>query len=884
MIFGLALLMTGCQRIGVRPLENLSLTQPILNPAILNPELAMYSRELNQDDWSSNPSWNIAAYWQANRAPEGNRWSYGNGDETEQLVTELLQPASTTISIAISSDPIDDRRRPHSAPPEPIIAKLARMPSLSGWNAAILWGHVQPEAAHSVAPTLESIVLGELRYHTLSPPVDKKGTSKSVPVTRGQSPSSSPTSVRDNVDSRKATWLDSVKESATSWTYEKEEHELSLVMRAAAAEAWCRVLTSKTDVDPIEQLAPVGRALADGSLPAAIKSELFRSVARDVSPGDIPGIDEALTPADEVTADRALQQAALEACLIYAWENVYQPQRSIPSSEWKPHDEALWPASVHHLRLSRDPKMREYYAYWLVYSNHPEALDHLKRQMTDTDKSARSASYRALGMFSSGTAIETLNAAAKSSNLIERQNAVRGLAMISPQLIIPYLNDDEMKVRQTALEELLQQQDASQVVNIRKQFLDPRNDIHLTIINGLNDWPDHLALPIYLYGMQECPILTTRKACLEKIRQRTKTEETFPVEEMIAERRSAANAWADRHEIPQGETLEAVVQTAAMVAKPAPYVQQQDLGTRLRVLAQKTPDDPAFQTEIQRLTQLNEQDALLLEQLTPRQPPQLQQELRTRVLPVVHPVYKAATQLDSPQVNIRRQGALQLQMISERRSMPEDIFPQIRDRMLKEQDQFVWRAILKSYERDRTAQSGELARIALHHAWPDIKLLGCEYIEFDPRPEYAEWLRPMIHDRQNRRLRLQAIRLAGRCQNPNLLNSRYPTAPQQLPEEQGLVSLLNETEPELRFEVVVAASQLGYPPAMQELAVLAQHPELQVRLRAIQAMATSGQTRFAEQLILIGSNEKHPQAQREMMSALKQLMTFGTQPPADIDR
>ncbi|MCA9041395.1 MAG: hypothetical protein KDA65_13665, partial [Planctomycetaceae bacterium] len=501
---------------------------------------------------------------------------------------------------------------------------------------------------------------------------------------------------------------------------------------------------------------------------------------------------------------------------------------------------------------------------------------------TDTHLEARSAAYRALGLLGSSDAIELLDSAAKSQNLIERQNAIRGLAMINLPLVVSYLNDDEVKVRQTAVEELLRKPDAAQVINIRKQLLHPRNDLHMTVIEGLKDWPDSLALPIYLYGLQECPILTSREACLEAIQQRSETRESFPIEAAVVERRVEAEKWADRHQIPKIDMLASTKAAKNSPPESEPDAREQELNSNLQKLADKADDGAAYQESLMQLTQLSEEGAVLLERVMKDQPESLQLDLRTKVLPEIHPVYRAIAQLQSPQITVRRQGANQLRTLSERRSLPVDMFPTIRDQMIKEQDQLVWRSMLAAYQRDRTPQAAEMARIALHHAWPDIRLLGCQYIEFDPKPEYAEWLRPLMHDRQNRPLRLKAIQLVGQCRNPNLLQPRYPQAEQQQREEQGLIALLNETEPDLRFEVIAAASRLGYQPAMLELMYLGQHPEAQARAQAVTAMGESGQTRFAKQLLLIGATELDPIVRREILASLQKLTTFGTAPPSDI--
>ncbi|MCA9042205.1 MAG: hypothetical protein KDA65_17765, partial [Planctomycetaceae bacterium] len=316
-------------------MKTLALAQPFLNP-----ELANYSKELNKDEWQPNSNWRIESYWESNEAPSGHRWQYGTSEKTSELVESLLQPAKTTFSIAISSDPIDEGNRPSPVVAEPMISRLARIPSLSGWNAAILWANTDPQAARKIAPVLEEIVLGQCQYQVFFPTTEVESSSKPITVQRGQSPDRAeekPTSVRQNQDVDQSDWLDSLNPFQGERNQNSRTLELSLKMRAAAAEAWCRVLASQPG-SPVDHLAPVGRALSAGKLPPSIQAELIRNVAHYVAPRDIPNLEEALSPASENPANRELQKAALDACLIYAWENIYQPQKSVPVAYRKQYD------------------------------------------------------------------------------------------------------------------------------------------------------------------------------------------------------------------------------------------------------------------------------------------------------------------------------------------------------------------------------------------------------------------------------------------------------------------------------------------------------------------------------------------------------------------
>src|SRR4029453_11104219 len=111
---------------------------------------------------------------------------------------------------------------------------------LAGWNAAILWSHFDPGAAHEAVGVLSRLVLHPPKYQAeqkLSEDFAQTGSTKpesaKPPTTKGPS-GRAPALV-----------------------------ELSPNMRLAAAEAWCLVLGAVQE-DPETALAPAGRALQAG--------------------------------------------------------------------------------------------------------------------------------------------------------------------------------------------------------------------------------------------------------------------------------------------------------------------------------------------------------------------------------------------------------------------------------------------------------------------------------------------------------------------------------------------------------------------------------------------------------------------------------------------
>ena len=92
----------------------------------------------------------------------------------------------------------------------------------------------------------------------------------------------------------------------------------SLPLRSAAAEAWCLVL-AHSQVDPVEGLASLGRYLERTDVPDGIRAELYRGIARWVSPASIPRLENALLETESTSIVSAtIRRACVDACLTYA--------------------------------------------------------------------------------------------------------------------------------------------------------------------------------------------------------------------------------------------------------------------------------------------------------------------------------------------------------------------------------------------------------------------------------------------------------------------------------------------------------------------------------------------------------------------------------------
>jgi HEAT repeat protein len=195
--------------------------------------------------------------------------------------------------------------------------------------------------------------------------------------------------------------------------------------------------------------------------------------------------------------------------------------------------------------------------------------------------------------------------------------------------------------------------------------------------------------------------------------------------------------------------------------------------------------------------------------------------------------------------------------------------------MAREQDEPVWRGVMSAIMGDANEESAQVALLAINHRWPDIRVLGCQYVARHGRPEQGPWLLPLLND-TDPRVKLAAIEAAGRCHNPALIEG--VPHPDQAGHPQGLVPLLADPDPRLRTATAISLSQLGDPRGMQELVRMSYHESPAVREQFVRHMGASGRTRFVEHLIRMGHTEQNPNVQRSILASLEQLVPGDARP------
>ncbi len=178
---------------------------------------------------------------------------------------------------------------------------------------------------------------------------------------------------------------------------------------------------------------------------------------------------------------------------------------------------------------------------------------------------------------------------------------------------------------------------------------------------------------------------------------------------------------------------------------------------------------------------------------------------------------------------------------------------------------------------DHNPETARLSSWAANHSDGGIRKLASEFAARHKRPEFADWLLPLLHDSQ-KTVQLAAIHAAGECGNRVVIEGLPGSDGESaLP---GLKPLLSDADSRVSLAAAMAMSRLGDPLGHDELDRLSQHPDDRVRLQVIAAMGASRQTRFVETLIGLGWTAKSEPVKREVLNSLHQLTPLEKHPPA----
>ena len=636
-----------------------------------------------------------------------------------------------------------------------------------------------------------------------------------------------------------------------------ESESWPLAMRCAATEAWCFGLSQQTG-DPESLLSPAGRHLMTVGLPVETQGTLWRGLSTRIPPDRIPGLSASLGTRGESRPADGNRRAALDACLIFAAR-----QRSeAPDRVFHEED---WPPGLLMFRLDEDPVIRRYIGLWVSWSRHPDAPTLLAAQLRDIDPQVRETAIQGLGLLDAPEARKALHSLAANPREPLRAMAVAALSRHGLADLRPFLQSESTEIRVEVARGLEDNTAPEALEFLRRLLVDPQPEVQLAALESARRRPSPEAIPLLLLAVEQ-GVFSVRKSAQRLLADHLDQPPVLPVEADASTRRDAVRNWAAQHGYALLALDGAENRPAADEQPPARREFQQLLATYLSSPGESITDRQLFDQLIQR-AQL--EDLPVIEMQLSSQPSAITRQLEQELLPRIAPIYVALLDLQSPNLQRRRDAARRLQIQSQTRPLSPYFVGRMAEILVSEQDFLVWQGCLAAIQEDGHADASRLALLAVHHSWPDLRRLGVEHFERHPRPEMVPALLPLLNDAQPQ-VRLTAIRTLGASGNPLAINGLPATDGNS--GTPGLRSLMVHPDEEIRWAALTALAHLRDEMAAMELQRLLLADEAPTRTRAAFAMGDSGYSRFVEPLIRASWTESHEGTKRTILTSLESLV------------
>jgi len=759
---------------------------------------------LNEDHWTAQQDWTI---WIAAAGGGPERIARWKHPAVRQVKEELqVNFRADQLSQPTDSGGIDSI-------PKYEWLSLVERDGLVGWNSLIFFARFHPQKAADHLPLLVELVAEPVTYTTAVTDSSGKTIDKSDRTS-------------DN-------------------------------LRAAAAEA-CGFILQASESPSQEHVQLVLQLAERTDLPRDVQCDLFRALVGILPPREVPHLAEALLPQSSYNSENPppsieVRLAALDACLYYSLLNSRSPEKF----------QEDFPPNLFNLRNDPDSRLRIKIGQLAAVMKHPEAAGLLQDQLLDADTQVRLEALVGLGRLGTPAAREELLRQGESGEELIRVSATRGLAFFGVESIKSRLTDSSPHVRRELAAQLSKFQDQQSALLLKKLLVDSNLQVQMEVVRGLVNWPDQLAVPLLIYSLQES-FTAARQASLTSLETRRGSPLIFPVhasrEERLRESEKIARLW------PASYSLELDELAARTVYEPEiEQARISELIRDLKTLSQLDPQDPRGIQLQRRLMNLKPSDVSWLERYLMEAPSSQRDWLLGDVLPKLDKAHAALSEMERPDVQVRRRGAEHLASEAIARPLNTVQLSRLEQILTREQDAQVWRFSMLAVEQDHSPQGVRIAQLAVRHAWPDIRILGCRKIARLEDSEQALWLVPLFGD-ENPQVRMAAVDAATKCRNPVVIEG-FPGEGRP-----GVRSLMTADNLQLRVKACACLALFGDSGGSLELLRLARDSDWMVRYQAIESMGNSGQTRFVETLTQLGWTEKHPSVQKALLQALEQLV------------
>ncbi len=748
----------------------------------------------------------------------------------------------------------DSKSKTGSALPSGKMAALKQLTernSLAGWNAAILWATLDPATALETLPLLEKVVFEDLTYDPSAPDKVPATKNRHIPLPGRQTDEKQPKSV-----------LIPISQS----------------MKHAAINGICLVL-SHADAVPFETKNKLTQLLHRPDISIEQRGELYRGLARFLPPTEIPSLDQSLDVSDNTALPpKTLRWAAMDACIIHGlWFYAEQNQIShtTPNQDQpREYDSSPWPENIMQIRWDSDAVMRWNFGYWAALVRHPDAEAILTSQLRDADLLVQNKAIEHLGILGTEQALALLQEQTERPQETSRMAAVLGLIPWGAHYLAPLKDDPASSVRRTVAAGLGRTESPEAALLLRSLINDRSSEVQLAVIETISDWSDDLAIPLLLEGIQEGVFKTRRKSTMQLI-HRTGAGGSISIEAPKSERIAAVRELVRTEQFPAG-LWDQLMKQGLQSSSEIDDSRIAEIQAYFHDLISQQRDSAAYLQAYEELSNISPEEISVLEKLILETSIEIPDEIYTRLLPGLAADYTALNLLTSTHISDRRKAAQQLLNSSQKVSLNPIIVKRLGKLMMHEQDRLVWRIVMSAIEKDNYEETAQVALLAINHNWPDIRILGCEYLGRHGLPQYATWLLPLLADK-NDSVQLAAINAIGHCHNPLAITGVFNSSPDKSPGP-SLRSLLTHSSPRIRFETVIALSRLDDVEGMQEMVRLSNDKLNSTRLDAVREMGNSGKTRFIEPLIQSAWTERNTSTLKEILSSLEKLVPASEKP------
>jgi HEAT repeat protein len=619
--------------------------------------------------------------------------------------------------------------------------------------------------------------------------------------------------------------------------------------------------------ESLDVFVPAGQILNKATVRDTVKKVVRERLSLSIAPDLVPTLSDLFEKERGATSQSRAE--GLTCCLIHA---IGARARQVEAGD--EDQRVVYPASIHACRRDLASEVRQLYGRWLAWTASSRAMEVLRSQQTDTVRDVQQAAVLSLVVLESTESTAELTRLSKAEGELQRALVVKALATSGSASLQPFLADKSPRVRETVARHLMPFPSVTTANWLIGYVTDRSPGVQQVALASITDWPDDLAAPVLWTALVE-GVLGTRQDALACLEARLGFPPDFPVEASLATRREVAN------ELFQSQGLSSHL----ALIKPT-SIQGMSNETRLADeiadLRHELRNFPSLLDESDELTELRER----LHRFTSSAWDEVTQDvarlgsarrdwLIREVLIEIDERLAIAEKLAAGEVAIRQQAATQLARMAKERPLSELVLQRIGQHMTQEQDERVWRIIMELATGHDSPATQRIAQLALQNQWPDVRVLGCQFLAARPSVEGGNWLLPLLTE-EDRQVRLRAIEAAGLCGNPIVLDG--------LPAQNGgfaipgLRSILLVNDPQLRDAALVSMARLGDDQAIEELTRQTFSDHHLVRLKAIQLMVKSGQNRFVKRLVELAWTEPADPVKQAIINALETLVPESEHP------